>query len=145
QNVKNGLAIPQYLDQRGAHDPSLDEVKSKVEDKYRLEKAKDLAAQDAKELAKAQSPDALKSIAESMGLKADERAGITGNDSIASLITEESRTSIYKLSPGQVTAEPIKSEGGDSYVIAAMLSRKDADMGAPFEKERKGIEERLLN
>jgi len=145
QAVKNGLAIPQYLDQRGAHDPTLDEVKSKVEDKCRLDKAKDLAAKDARELARAQSPDALKSLTESMGLKFDERAGITGNDSIASLITEESRASIYKLNPGQVTPDPIKSEGGDAYVVAAMLSRKDADMGDGFQKGRKAIEDRLSN
>jgi peptidyl-prolyl cis-trans isomerase D len=145
QNVKNGLAIPQYLDAHGPHDANFDEVKSKVEDKYRLEKAKDLASQDARALAKAQTPDALKSLAESMGLKPDERAGITGNDSIASLITEESRASIYKLSPGQVTPEPVKTEGGDSYVVAAMLSRKDADMGDAFQKQRKSIEDRLLN
>ena len=145
QNVKDGMAIPQYLDSKGAHDPSLDEVKSKVEDKVRLEKAKDLAGQNAKALAKAQSPDALKSMAESMGLTADERAGITGNDSIASLITEESRASIYKLNAGQVTPDPIKTESGDSYVVAAMLSRKDADMGDAFQKERKSIEDRLVN
>src|SRR5262249_53835761 len=137
QNVKNGMAIPQYLDSRGPHDATLDEVKAKVEDKIRLE--------NAKELAKAQSPDALKSMAESMGLTADERAGITGNDSIASLITEESRASIYKLNPGQVTSEPVKTESGDSYVVAAMISRKDADMGDAFQKARKGIEDRLLN
>jgi peptidyl-prolyl cis-trans isomerase D len=145
QNVKGGLAIPQYLDPRGPHEANLDEVKTKVEDKYRLEKAKDLASQDALALAKAQTPDALKSQAEAMGLKADERAGITGNDSIASLITEESRTSIYKLNPGQVTPEPIKTESGDSYVVAAMLSRKDADMGEAFQKQRKSIEDRLLS
>src|SRR5262249_48782924 len=79
------------------------------------------------------------------GLTADERAGITGNDSIASLITEESRASIYKLNPGQVTSEPVKTESGDSYVVAAMISRKDADMGDAFQKARKGIEDRLLN
>ena len=60
-------------------------------------------------------------------------------------ITEESRTSIYKLGPGQVTPEPIKTESGDSYVVAAMLSRQDADMGDAFQKARKGIEDRLLN
>jgi hypothetical protein len=139
------MASPQYLDSRGAHDATLEEVKSKVEDKVRLEKAKDLAGQDAKALAKAQSSDALKSMAESMGLTADERAGINGNDSIASLITEESRASIYKLNPGQITPDPIKTESGDSYVVAAMISRKDADMGDAFQKERKSIEDRLLN
>jgi peptidyl-prolyl cis-trans isomerase D len=145
QNIKDGMAIPQYLDSRGPHDPTLDEVKSKVEDKVRLEKAKDLAGQDAKALAKAQSSDALKSMAESMGLTADERAGINGNDSITTRITEESRASIYKLNPGQVTPDPIKTESGDSYVVAAMISRKDADMGDAFQKERKSIEDRLLN
>src|SRR5262249_6541381 len=144
QNVTGGFAIPQFLEKRDPHDPPFEDVKTKVEERYRGEKSKELAADRAKQLAKAQNPDQLKSMAESMGLKSDERADISGNDSIGPLVSEGNKAAVYKLNPGQVTSEPVKVENGDDYVVAALISRKDADMGAPFEKERKGIEDRLL-
>lgn len=144
QNVTGGFAIPQYTEKRDPHDPPFEDVKTKVEEQYRTEKSKELAADRAKQLAKAQSPDQLKSMVESMGLKTDERADISGNDSIGPLVAEGNKAPVYKLNPGQVTAEPIKVENGDDYVVVGLISRKDADMGAAFEKEKKGIEDRLL-
>jgi len=79
-----------------------------------------------------------------MGLKVDERAGVSGNESIGPLLTEAARTPVYKLNLGEVTREPIKTDS-DVYVVAALLGRKDADMGEPFQKERKSIEQRLLD
>ena len=140
----NGLAIPQYAEKRDPHDPPFEEVSKGVEDKYRAEKAKELVLDQARQLAKAQTPDALKSAADSMGFKTEERAGLTGIDSIGMLVSEPSRERIYKLNPGQVTSEPIKADTNDSYVVAALVSRKDADMGEQFQKERKSLEERLL-
>jgi peptidyl-prolyl cis-trans isomerase D len=144
QNVTGGFAIPQYIEKRDPHDPPFEDVKTKVEEQYRTEKSKELAADRAKQLAKAQSPDQLKSMVESMGLKTDERADASGNDSIGPLVSEGNKAPIYKLSPGQVTAEPIKVENGDDYVVVGLISRKDADMGPAFEKEKKGIQDRLL-
>ena len=143
-NVDKGFAIAQYAEKRDPHDPALEEVKDKVDKAYRADKAKDLALERAKEVAKARSADELKQLGTSMGLKVDERAGVSGNESIGPLVTEATRTPVYKLNLGEVTREPIKADG-DVYVVAALIGRKDADMGEPFQKERKSIEQRLLD
>ncbi len=145
QNISNGFAIPQYLERRDPHDSSFDEVKSKVEDRFRSEKAKDLAAEEARKLgAAAQNPDSLKSVGESMGFKPDEKTGIGGNDSFGALVTEADRAPVHKLNPGGVTHDPIKVANGDSYVVVGMMSRKDPDMGEQFKKDKRGIEDRML-
>ncbi|HWP44929.1 MAG TPA: SurA N-terminal domain-containing protein [Blastocatellia bacterium] len=144
-SVNNGFAVAQYTEKRDPHDAEFEEVRSKVEDRYRTEKAREMAAEKARQLAGSASPDALKSAADAAGLKTDERAGLSGNDSIGPLVSEANRRAVYNLNPGEVTREPVKVESSDSYVVAALISRKDADMGEPFQKERKSIEERLLD
>jgi hypothetical protein len=143
-NVDRGFAIPQYAEKRDPHEPAFEEVKSKVEDAYRGEKAKELAAQRAGELAKASSPDELKKMTDKMGLKVDERSSLSAADSIGPLVSDAARAPVYKLNPGEVTKEPIKTES-DQWVVAALVNRKNADMGEPFQKERKSIEQRLLD
>ena len=142
-NIDKGFAIAQYVERRDPHDPNFEEVTKKVENACRADKAKDLAAQKAKQIAQAQSPDELKKIADSLGLKTDERSGINGTESIGPLVTEANRSTIYKLKTGEVTREPIKTDS-NSYVVAGLVNRKDADMGDPFQKERSSIEQRLL-
>ncbi|MFY9608793.1 MAG: SurA N-terminal domain-containing protein [Blastocatellia bacterium] len=144
-NIAKGLAIVQYLDRREPHDPQLLDVRSKVEQSYRVAKARQLAADRARQIAQAKSPDELKKIADSMGLKTDERAGLSGNDSVGSLVSERDRAILYKLNPGEVTREPIKPDESDTHVVAALISRKDADMGDPFKTQRASIEQRLLD
>ncbi|HSE97781.1 MAG TPA: peptidyl-prolyl cis-trans isomerase, partial [Blastocatellia bacterium] len=144
-SVNNGFAIAQYTEKRDPHDAEFDEVRAKVEDRYRTEKARELAAEKARQLAQAQTPDALKAAADAAGLKTDERAGMTGNDSIGPLVSETNRRAVYNLKQGEVTREPIGIEGSNSYVVASLINRKDPDMGDPFQKERKSIEERLLD
>ena len=144
-NVKDGLAVAQYIEKKDPHDPAFEEVKSKVEERYRTDKAKELAAERARQLAQTRTPEALKSAAASMGFKTDERDGMTGNDSLGPLASESSRSPIYKLNPGEVTPEPLKVDTGDSYVVASLISRKDPDMGEAFQNQRKSIEENLTN
>jgi hypothetical protein len=77
-------------------------------------------------------------------LKLDERIGLSATDSIGPLVSEHSRASVYKLNVGEVTKEPIKADN-DVWVVVAVFGRKDADMGEPFQKERKSIEQKLLD
>jgi peptidyl-prolyl cis-trans isomerase D len=142
--IDKGFAVPQYIERRDPHEPALEEVKTKAENTYRAEKSKELAAQRAKELAKAQNADELKKLADSMGLKTDERAGLKATESIGVLVSEFERAPVYKLNVGEVTKEPIKTDN-DVFVVAALKGRKDADMGEPFQKERASIEQRLLD
>ncbi|HXI90272.1 MAG TPA: SurA N-terminal domain-containing protein [Blastocatellia bacterium] len=142
--IDKGFAVPQYAERRDPHEPAFEEVKTKVETAYRAEKSKELAAQRAKELAKAQNAEELKKLADSMGLKTDERAGLKATESIGVLVSEFERAPVYKLNVGEVTREPIKTDN-DVFVVAALKGRKDADMGEPFQKERASIEQRLLD
>lgn len=143
-NVDKGFAIPQLIQKREPHDAVFEEVKDKVENAYRANKGTELAEQRAKEIAKAQNADDMKKMGEGLGLKVDERGGLAGSDSIGPLVTEANRELVYKLNVGEITKEPIKTEN-NVFVVAALKARKDADMGGPFEKERKSIEQRLLD
>ena len=146
-SVNNGFAVAQLVDKREPHDATFEEVKTKVEDSYRTEKAKEIAAERARQLAAAASPDALSSLAASMGLKADERSGWTpGNEAqLGPLTSEADLARIQKLNKGEITREPIKVSGSDSYLVAAVINRSDPDMGEAFQKEKKAIYERLLD
>ena len=143
-NINKGFAIAQYVDKRDPHEPTFEEVNPKVETAYRFEKSKELAAQRAKEIAKAQNADELKRLADSMGLKTDERAGLKSTESIGLLVSELERAPVYKLNVGDVTKDPIKT-ASDVFVVAALKERKEADMGEAFQKERASIEQRLLD
>jgi peptidyl-prolyl cis-trans isomerase D len=145
ETVDKGFAVAQYTDKRDPHDPTFEEVKAKVEDKYRTAKAKDLALAEAKKIAQAQTPDAMKAAADAAGFKTEERAGLSANDSIGALTSEAARAPIYALKTGDVTHEPMKASDGDSYTVAGMVNRKDADMGDAFQKAKHGIEEQLLS
>jgi peptidyl-prolyl cis-trans isomerase D len=142
-NVNNGFAIPQYTEKRDPHDPTLEEVRAKVEDRYRTDKARERAAEVARQIAQSASPDSLKSAADAQKLKPDERV-VSGAESIGSLSNEAQRGQIYKLKEGEVLREPLKLEDGDAYFVASMVKRADADMGEPFQKQRRSIEESLL-
>jgi peptidyl-prolyl cis-trans isomerase D len=143
-NVTNGFAIVQYTARREPHDASFEESKAKVEDRYRTEKSKELALERARQAAKAKTVDELKQLGTSLGLQIQERAGLPMSDAIGPLTNDIDRGAVYKLSIGAVTSEPIKPETGDNFVVVGLMARKDADMGEQFQKDKKGIEDRLL-
>jgi peptidyl-prolyl cis-trans isomerase D len=143
-NINNGFAVAQFAEKRDPHDPVFEEVKARVEQRFRDDKAKEIAADQARKIAVAQTPEALKSAADAVGLKMDERAGLSANDSIGALVSESLRAPIYKLKAGEVLHEPIKVLDSDTYVVASVVERKDADMGEAFQKAKKGIEDKLL-
>jgi len=76
-----------------------------------------------------------------MRIKTDERSGI-GDQSVGPLVSEASRSQVYKLDKGQVTREPIKGDDGDVLVVAALIDKSNPDMGEGFQKARKSIEDR---
>lgn len=144
QNVTGGFAVAQYVEKRDPHDPPFEEAKAKVEEVYQTNRAKELALQRARQLAGSKSPDDLKSAASSLGLKAEDRSGLSGSDSFGPVTSEGDRIRAQKIDPGHVAPEPLQPYGSDGYVVVALMSRTDADMGEPFQKERKAVEERLL-
>ena len=143
-NVTNGFAVALYTERRDPHEPTFEEVKARVETKYREEKARSLVLEQARKIAQAATPDAMKAAGDGAGFKSEERNSLSAADSIGPLVSESNRAPIYQLKAGEVTREPLKVGDSDNYIVAAVVARTDADMGEPFQKERRSIEERLL-
>ncbi len=163
--VNEGFAVAMYTGKLDPHTPAYEEVKDKVERDYRKMKASEMALDLARQMAKAKTPDELQKAAEDMirqyggakksgtpnekeqpPVKLDERAGLRLGDSIGQLTTDADREPVYKLNAGEVTSEPIKTENGNAYVVAAMLSKQEPSTDdAEFEKQRKSITDRLLD
>lgn len=157
--VKDGFAVALYTEKRDAnYEPAFEEVRTKVEDKYKKAKATEMAMDMARQVTQAKSADELKSRADvlirqygagkavgAVPIRVEERAGIKMGESLGPLVSDTDRDPVYKLNEGQVTAEPIKTESGDAVVVAAMKKRTEPDWGAPFEEQRKSIEQGLLS
>lgn len=146
--IKNGFAIPMLIEKKDPRDAELSEVRDKIIEAVKKEKAKAQLEQAAKDIASAvKSPADMKAAAEKYGLKVSEAKdyklgsplGEPGADQ--TLSTPLLENAIYDLKEGSVTKEAIKS--GDNYVIVGATKRKDADM-AEYEKQKDQLKESAL-
>jgi peptidyl-prolyl cis-trans isomerase D len=146
--IKDGFAIPMLVDKKDPRDAELSEVKDKITDAVKKEKAKAQLEQTAKDIANAvNGPADMKAVAEKYGLKALEAKayklgsplGEAGADQTIS--TPALENAIYEMKEGGITKTAIKA--GDNYVIVGATKRKDADM-AKFEQEKQQLKESAL-
>lgn len=125
-SIRDGFAVPMLVDKRDPRVQELSEVRDRVSESVKQEKAKGQVEAAARELAAAGSADELKAAAERMGLKAETSAEYTLGSPLGAAGTSPSADeAIYKLTAGGVTKEPIKI--GETWVVAAARGRKDAD------------------
>lgn len=146
--IQNGFAIPLLADKKEPRDAELSEVKDKITDAVKKEKAKAQLEQTAKDIANAvNSPADMKAVAEKYGLKAmeakDYKLGSPLGDPGAeqTINTPILENAIFELKEGSVKKEAIKS--GDNYVIVGATKRKDADM-AEYDKQKDQLKESTL-
>lgn len=141
--VKGGFAIPLLTDIRGAHEATFEEVKSKVEEVLKTQKAKDLAEKTARDIAsKAKDPDSLKSFAESLKLKPQTHTGYKKGVTLAGLnVPGVIDRAAFALKEKEVAKEPVRA--GDDWIVFGLTKRTDPDM-AKFATDRKTTEDRLL-
>ena len=141
--IKGGFAIPTLVEKREPRIPDFDEVKTKVAQAMKQERAKQQLEQKANELASS-----LKSATEVQA--AGEEAGFeVGNNTGYKLGTPlgEGGTSpaldeaIYALKTGEVTKTPVKV--GDNWVIVGMKQRTEADLAA-FASQRPELTQSML-
>jgi len=124
--------------------PEFDEVKDKVTDLVKKQKAKEQVEQKAKDLlAGTTTPDALKAAGEKegfdAGLEEGYRMGSTLGKAGSSTALDDL---IYSLKPGEMTKAPIKVD--DKWVIAGLVKKKDADL-AEFAKTRDQLKESMIS
>jgi peptidyl-prolyl cis-trans isomerase D len=128
KGIKGGFAIPILVEKREPRIPDFDEVKSKVSDAIKQQRAKEQLEQKAKELAASvNSPDALKAAGEKEGFD----SGLETNFKLGSSLGKAGLSTqlddlIYNLKPGEVSKTPLRVE--DKWVIVGVAKKSDADM-----------------
>jgi parvulin-like peptidyl-prolyl isomerase len=123
------------VEKRDPRIPEFDEVREKVSERARNERAKQQLEQVAREIAEgANGPEALKALAEKHGLKAETSEKHKLGSPLGTAGTSAAADdAIFALKAGEVTRTPVKV--GDDWLVAAVTKRTDADM-AEFGKQR---------
>ena len=142
--VKGGFAIPMLIDKKEPRIPEFDEVKTKISDALKQQRAKEQLEQKAKDLvASATGPDALKAVGEKDGFEAgveeDYKLGSTLGKAGSSAALDEL---IYGLKAGELSKTPIKVD--NNWVIVGLTKRTDADL-AEFAKERDQLKQSMIS
>ncbi|MEO5859095.1 MAG: SurA N-terminal domain-containing protein [Pyrinomonadaceae bacterium] len=145
--VQNGFAIPMLADKKDPRDAEFDEVKAKLIDVVKVEKASAQIADVANQIASgAANVGALAGLASGKGLKAEDSKGFilgsplgTGTSATTNEALEDA---IYALRQGEVTKTPIQI--GDAYYIVGVNSREEAKM-EDFAKQRSTLIEQKAN
>ncbi len=141
--VRNGFAIPMLVEKKEPRIRDYDEVKTKVAEALKKQKATEQLESKAKEIAaSAGSAADLKATAEQAGLEAaTEEAYKLGSPLGAAGTSPALDEALFALKSGEVTKAPIKV--GESWVVAGVTKRTDADMAA-YASERDRLSGSLL-
>jgi len=141
--IKNGFAVPMLVDQKPPRIPDFDEVKDKVVQAVKDEKAKGQLEQKAKDLiAAAKTPGELKAAAERMGLEAKAEANYKlstplGEAGSSTLIDDP----LYAAKAGEVLQNPIFLNS--NYLVIGVNKKTDADL-TEYAKQRESLMQQAL-
>jgi len=142
--VKDGFAVPMLVDKKEPRIPEFDEVKSKVSDAVKQQKAKEQVEQKAKDLlASVTNPGGLKAAGEKEGLD----SGTEENFKVGSTLGKAGSSPqlddlISSLKSGEMTKTPIKVD--DKWVIAGVVKRTEANL-AEFAKDRDSLKQSMIS
>lgn len=142
--IRGGFAVPRLVEKKENFDPTFEEAKTKVEQKYKQDKAKDMANQAAKNiLAGAKTPEELKAAAEKEGLKLETKEGYRDGQSLDNFGgIAQLTTSAMALKEGELVKEPVF--GNEKYLVFGVTKRTDPDM-TKYNEQSKVIQQRLLD
>jgi peptidyl-prolyl cis-trans isomerase D len=142
--IKNGFAIPMLVDKKDPRIPEFDEVKTKVSDAIKQQRAKDQLEQKAKDLlAGLTSADAVKAAGEKEGLDAGYEEGFKLTSTLGKAGTNVAiDDAIYGLKDGEVSKTPIRVD--DKWVIVGVVKRIEPDFTAFSGGEQERLKQQLL-
>ena len=128
--IKGGFAVPMLLEKKEPRIPEFDEVKTKVADAIKQQRAKEQLEQKAKDLAASLTgPDAIKAAGEKEGFDSGVEESFKLGSSLGKAgISKALDDLIYSLKPGEFSKTPIKVD--DKWVIVGVTKRYDAEQSA---------------
>ena len=126
--VKGGFAIPMLVDKKEPRIPDFEEIKDKIAQAVRNERAQSQLEQKARELASAANgPGDLKAAAEKLGLEAETQNDYKLGEALGQAGTSpELDEAIYGLKVGEVTKTPVKS--GANWIVVGLTKTVPADL-----------------
>ena len=141
--IKDGFAIPMLLDKKEPRIPEFDEVKTKVADAIKQQRAKEQLEQKAKDLiASLSGPGDLKAAGEREGFDSGLEEGYKRESTLGKAGSSEVLDdAIFNLKQGEIAKTPIRVD--DKWVILGLVKRQDANM-ATFNADRDRIKMTML-
>ena len=141
--IKDGFAIPMLVDKKDPRVPEFDEVKTKVAETLKQQKAKEQLEQKAKDLIAAiTGPGDIKALGEREGFDAGLEEGYRRESALGKAgVSELLDNAVYNLKEGEFSKTPIRVD--DKWVIVGLVKRNNANM-ASFSAERDRIKQTML-
>ena len=146
--IKGGFAIPMLVDKKDPRVANFEEVKDKVAETVKNERANSQVEQTARELASSVGTAGdLKAAAEKRGLEAKTADAFKlgtplgepgGNPAGSSGVTDEA---IYAMKEGEITKTPLKV--GETWMVVGVTKRTEADL-AEFAKQRDSLTDTMV-
>lgn len=142
--VTDGFAIPILVDKKEPRVPEFDEVKTKIADAIKQQRAKEQLEQKAKDiLASLSGPDSVKTAGEKDGFDSGYEEGWKLSSTLGKAGTSTAIDDvIYNLKEGEVSKTPLKID--DKWVIVGIVKRIEPDFKGFAEGERDRLKEQLL-
>jgi peptidyl-prolyl cis-trans isomerase D len=140
-SVPKGQAIIQVVEISPEHIPPLEEVRARVEEDYRAEQSKVLAADKARQFAQQAKAGNFDKAAKAMGLSVKESNDFSEQDNVEGVGSGSQLSAAFKLEPGQ--SSEVVALGGNSLVfrVVSHTAANEAD----FPEQRDRIAEELLD
>jgi peptidyl-prolyl cis-trans isomerase D len=144
--IQNGFAIPTLADRKEPRDSEFEEVRGQLVDVVKLEKARGMVEEIAKQIAAgAGSASGITAAAQSKGLKAQEQktyiVGSPLGQGPSASTSEALEDAIFAMKEGEVSTTPIKV--GENWYIVGVTKRTDPTPDE-FAKQRTSLMESLL-
>ncbi|HEY2961278.1 MAG TPA: peptidyl-prolyl cis-trans isomerase [Pyrinomonadaceae bacterium] len=142
--VKSGFAIPMLVDKKDPRIPEFDEVKSKIADTIKQQRAKEQLEQKAKDLlASVNSADAIKAAGEKEAFDSGLEEGFRLTSSLGKAGTSVALDDlIFGMKEGEISKAPVKVD--DKWVIVGIVKRIEPDFTAFNSGDRERLREQLL-
>ena len=142
--VKGGFAIPMLVEKKEPRTPDFEEVKTKVAQAVKQQRAKEQLEQKAREIASSVTSVAdLKAAAEKAGFEVATEPGYKLGSPLGKVGTSPALDeTVYALKTGEVTKSPLKV--GDNLVVVGVVDRHEADL-AEFSKQREQLTQTMLS
>jgi peptidyl-prolyl cis-trans isomerase D len=142
--VKGGFAIPMLVEKKDPRIPDFEEVKTRVAESLKQQRAKEQLDKKAAEIAASLTgPADIKGAGEKAGLEVATEEGYKLGSTLGKAGTSPALDeAIYGLKSGDVTKTPVKV--GDNWVVLGTTKRQDADLAA-FAQQRDQLTQTMVS